>query len=444
MAALRLLLPPLRTLVEESVVSYAVTNKKGDWPKHYDRRPLSELAQHAAGARIEAFLHPSDLTLTTVWLPPLPAAKMRVAVVGLADPLILGDPDSVIIAHGRRDDEGNLTIAWVDRAVAEAAQEICRRCGVTLRSLIPSPFFLPITVAGWTAWEIDGYAVVRIDADRGFIQPVPVEPLNTSDVLSAGSTSFIARVMQATPSTITWVGKNLPSWWPANSAIASSVIAPEQCWAVLPPSWTLPLLNSGDRGAAPNWSRPLLYCAAAALAWLVGLNLYAARLQHAGETLEQQLNRRVQDVFPALAIVVDPLRQARQQRDARRAAMADGADAELAFLLQGARKHMAFAAGQVQTIRYEAGALELELVRGASNGEPASTTPVAVSTSSGRPGPGASGSAAAASKPSARPGWFDAAQKEGIEVEVTDTGWRLRRLENSLVPGPGTAGTGRS
>ena len=67
----------------------------------------------------------------------------------------------------------------------------------------------------------------------------------------------------------------------------------------------------------------------------------------------------VQQAFPALARVTDPLRQVRQQLQG------GPGQSEFAFLLGAATQHLAFATGEVAGLRYADGALDVEMAPGA-------------------------------------------------------------------------------
>ena len=71
------------------------------------------------------------------------------------------------------------------------------------------------------------------------------------------------------------------------------------------------------------------------------------------------MHGRVQQAFPALARVTDPLRQVRQQLQG------GPGQSEFAFLLGAATQHLAFATGEVAGLRYADGALDVEMAPGA-------------------------------------------------------------------------------
>ena len=89
----------------------------------------------------------------------------------------------------------------------------------------------------------------------------------------------------------------------------------------------------------------------------------ACSCRHGGERgvaeLRAHVHGRVQQAFPALARVTDPLRQVRQQLQG------GPGQSEFAFLLGAATQHLAFATGEVAGLRYADGALDVEMAPGA-------------------------------------------------------------------------------
>src|SRR3546814_3230311 len=82
--------------------------------------------------------------------------------------------------------------------------------------------------------------------------------------------------------------------------------------------------------ASGRWRKAIYWSVAAAAVWLIGLNWYAAQLSHEVETLQKNMEQAVIQAFPQVPVVIDPLRQAQNQRDALR--LAQGAAAEDDFM----------------------------------------------------------------------------------------------------------------
>ena len=111
----------------------------------------------------------------------------------------------------------------------------------------------------------------------------------------------------------------------------------------------------------------------------------------------------MQQAFPELPVVLDPLRQARERRDAYLAGKADGdAVPGLAALLHGAGEAMPFLAGRLQRLDYHAGELDLELLPGPPGGDAAA--------------------------------WQGELGKHGLQADASDKGWQVRAMEAPPAP----------
>ncbi|CUI65167.1 type II secretion system protein GspL [Achromobacter xylosoxidans] len=398
MASIRVLLPPLRILAADTPLPLAVQEKAG-WRR---QAPLSlaELGRRWPGARVTVFLHPEDLTLTSVSLPPLTRARLRIAVEGAIEPLALGDPDTLRIGHGPRDADGWVAVAWVDAQAAADAQSLLAASGLSLAAFAPTPLWLPETASGWTLYCLDGYLVARQPDGRGALYALEMAdgdtPSTLARTLGPDAAACAAGARQ-------WIGA-VPAQWRGDAA--DPVLPEAACGVMADIPWTIAAAADGHAAAgAWGWGRATTLAMAAAAVWMAGLALQATRLEHGAQALRQQQAQALRQVFPSITTVVDPLAQARRQLAARRAGTGDDWR-ELGFLLRAAREHMAFAAGDVLAWRYEAGGLELDMPPAA------------------RPG---TQDAPADGKPAATPGWVQAARQAGLAVQATATGWRLRR-----------------
>lgn len=426
MARLRVRLPRLSDLSANSVLDYAAYKREGQPPIETGSRPLHALGQRWKGSVMEAILHPADASMMTASLPPLPAGQMRTAVVGMVEPYLLGDLANLAVGHGKRTAAGRIAITWTDRDAAGSARDILAAAGLSLRALWPAPFLLPLPEDGWTAQWAHGYVVVRTDADNGFVMP-----LDADDALSESTGLGIERlrgqISLMAPRQVAWLDA-IPAWWPALGDTPATTFPPDACWAAPRAPWAIGTsefgLGAAVRGS--GWGRAAAWCGVAALTWMAGLNLYAWRLEHSAQALQARNVERVREAFPGLRTVIDPLRQARQQRDTQHATNVS-AEAELAFLLNVARETMTFAEGQIRAVRYTDGALELDLGRGAA-GQAAATLAVAAATP---PATDGRRHAASSNPPrtdqAATPEWLAPLQQAGVQAEAIPTGWRLRR-----------------
>jgi len=135
-------------------------------------------------------------------------------------------------------------------------------------------------------------------------------------------------------------------------------------WRADLPRWSLARPEWRPVPSTHRWRGAALWAGAAALLWLLGLNLYAAQLRGEARSVQAAMEQAVRQAFPSIGIVIDPVRQARNMR--RQLRLAGGAASEDGFmpLALGAADVLGFAAGHVASLRYEQGVLTLVLAEG--------------------------------------------------------------------------------
>jgi general secretion pathway protein L len=311
MKRLRVGLPPLDQLSAESSVSFAWVDRGAVVEE--GRTSLAQLAAMRVAA--ECFLHPRDSLLTSLELPPLPAAKTASAVACAAQALILGLVDHMHVAHGPRDSDGRVQVAWVPKAgLARLAQ-----LPLKLRGLYPAPYALPVGAAALD----EGYLLTRDTAQHAAVHPLGQQALDVP-------------LVDAT-----------------------------QRWTGAVPTWGLHgHLNQRPSG---GWGRALAGVALATAIWTVGLNLYAARQVDEGQRLKALMSQQVRQAFPELPVVLNPLQQARQQLAARQSGAAADPGQRFGSLLQLAGSHLPFMVASVERLTFEQGRLHLQLLSDSRN-----------------------------------------------------------------------------
>ncbi|MGY2411360.1 type II secretion system protein GspL [Pseudomonas pergaminensis] len=311
MKRLRIGLPPLDQLSAESLVRFAwlergVVVEEGS-------QSLAQLGKTRQAA--DCFLHPRDSLLTSLELPPLPAAKTAAAVACAAQALILGPVDQMQVAHGPRESDGRVQVAWVPKAGLERLAQL----PLKVRGLYPAPYALPVGAAALD----EGYLLTRESLQQGAVHPLGVQALEVP-------------LVEAT-----------------------------QRWSGPVPAWGLHgRLNPPSTG---GWGRALACVALAVAIWTLGLNLYAARQVEEGQRLKALMSQQVRQAFPELPVVLNPLQQARQQLAARQSGAADDPGQRFTRLLQLAGSHLPFMVGSVDNVSYEQGRLHVELLADSRN-----------------------------------------------------------------------------
>ncbi|NWD71951.1 type II secretion system protein GspL [Pseudomonas gingeri] len=345
MTSLRLALPPLETLSPDSPLAFAGLDRQGKLTEQ-GRSSLAQLAQTHKGAAVECYLHPCDSLLASIELPNLPAARIQAAVGCAAQALILGGCESMHIVHGPRDAEGQVQVAWLQRALLERFGTLLRQSGFKLRGLYPAAFCLPVDATQAPVVVLrDEHLLIRHSQDQAQVHPAVDAAL--ADLLNSGGV-------------VHWVGAGAPD----NALV--QCLPEDRAWSGKAPSWGLHAAAGPMASNAGGWGRAVACTLLAVAVWAVGLNLYAARQVEQGQQLKAWMTQRVQQAFPALPMILNPLQQARQQLALRE----NGAPGDSGFtrLVQQAGNAMPFMVGSLQTLVFEHGELHLSPLPGTPGG----------------------------------------------------------------------------
>src|SRR5690606_27295171 len=87
-------------------------------------------------------------------------------------------------------------------------------------------------------------------------------------------------------------------------------------------------------------------------------------LQAEVDALQRNMREAVTQAFPQIPVVIDPVRQATNQRDTLRLAQGVSADDDFMPLALAAARVLDFAQGYVRSLHYEDGTLTLTLTEG--------------------------------------------------------------------------------
>ncbi|MGJ7610283.1 MULTISPECIES: type II secretion system protein GspL [unclassified Variovorax] len=287
--------------------------------------------------RVELCPHPSDVSMTQIELPPLPARRQRIAVLGAVELLALTPPNNLAVGFGPRSDKGTVPVAWMSAGVLLSCVKTLREHGLPAHAVFPLPAFLPSPDdASWPRGEaaavrFDDWLVLRTGAQEGAMHPVP-----------AGCTDQPTQA-EGGQAPVPWTGTG---------------------W-----NWTLPMNKAMEGAADRRWLGPAIgWAAAAAAVWLLGLNLHASQVAGQGQALARQMRAQVKAAYPEVSVVLNPLQQARQLRDARRAGVGSVASADFAVLVRASAALLPQAEGQVQALDFDDGQLQIRWREGATPG----------------------------------------------------------------------------
>lgn len=341
---LRVMLPPARHLDASPVLcAWCLPNDVWHSARFED---LAAIAASYQPKRVEVCPHPGDVSMTQIELPPLPARRQRSAVLGAIELLTLASPKDIAVGFGPRSEQGMVSVAWMGSGVLSACLQALRGHGLPVHAVYPPPAFLPGPQEGVAAAAIvDDWVIVRTGDEEGTLYPVPAG--------CVGPMQIDARLQQSLP------GSMPLHWLQGDEPVAS--------WIGSSWHWALPASRNGAHEADRRWLRPALGWAVTAVAvWLVGLHLYASQVAAEGQALTRQMAAQVKAAYPDVAVVLNPLQQARQLRDAQRAGTGAVASADFSALVRASTGLLTQAAGQVQQLEFRDGQLQVRWREGAT------------------------------------------------------------------------------
>lgn len=444
---LRLELPTLQALTAGSRIAFALLDRQHNLLRAGEL-PLSEIADSVPGSRVEAILHPGDTIVTSVVVPPLPPHRLSAAVAGAVEPMLLGDIETLAVAHGARNADGSVAVAWGPREALARAMHTLAQHGLAADALLPAPLVLALPASGWTAMERDSQLVVRSGTQSGYCWAI--DPYSQADGTEPAAAALLLAIEQENPPAISWV-EPLPAWWAAPVGVETHVLPAAARWTGIAPIWSLALpdlrpRNSGNR----RWQRPLAWSVAAAAVWLVGLNVHAWQLTREESALRLRMIAQVKAAFPDLPVIVDPLKQAEQRRDALRSADGKFGDSDFLPMSLAVAQVLPQAASNLKTLSFVDAELRMKLVddgigmsgpTAPSTAKPAASgrqiilqrnTPANNNDAPNRPGNSQAASIA--------PDIVQRAQALGMGVDKVDGEWRFRLG----AAGPAAAGNGNA
>ncbi len=274
-----------------------------------------------------------DVTVNEVKLPPLKGAKLRQALPGALEDLLLQDPNQCLLAFVKipKNGLGLSTVAALDKSWFEFVLGVFERRKISVLSAHAAHLVLPQVANSFDLVAAhEGIALAWLDANGG----------KTGMGWGASSDAdFRAESLNSAlqAATLVLTSKDIDaSRWPVRAFIedASWQSALEKGLRhqhrqiqieALPRPERFPLdfstldfmpSRSGtalSRWAADTdwrrWRLPLAISACALLFYLIGLNLHWARLNQEKVALKEQIDRRFKQTFPAVPMVIDPIAQ---------------------------------------------------------------------------------------------------------------------------------------
>lgn len=284
---------------------------------------LSELARRTQ--RTVAVLAASDVTLLRVKVPPMSAARLKVALPNLVEDQLMSDPAECVIVAGAARDEFR-TVAVVQRSWLELISSGLSALGARHVTAIPAQLCLPYQ-DGAAAALISEYGAeievaVRMSEQEGIGLPIFADQPESAPVEAIQSLSAV--VPQA-PITLYVPAAHVPLY---HDALAT-VPAQQERITLEADDWTRWIEGSGQASidlmtglsasaAGPRinwrpWRWPLALAAVLLAVNAAALNIDWMRGKREAQALENGMIQTYKAAFPKEPVIIDPLAQMRQK-----------------------------------------------------------------------------------------------------------------------------------
>ncbi len=336
---LRIWLPRLVEVRGDARVRYDVLGTD----RQIQQRSETSIASLPTGVKCEVVLHALDTVLLDVQPPKLTGARLAAALRALVEDRIAVDIDRVHAAGSARGLDGRMVVAVTDRAALRRALDVIAR-GRRVVSATPRPLTLPFVVNRWRA---------QLEPDHGCIRTGPLAGTGfaTSDEPPVELALLLGQAVEP-PVGIDVEGPcDTGAWSRALGVPVAPISAATHASPVV-----LELLQHEftPRARAGKAERLTAVLAFALLVIVIGgLNLQAWRLRSEARDLRARMTRTVQDAFPQVSVVLDPVAQMQRMVGDLRPSGDDG------FFLLATRFGLLADADSVQSIEYGAGGLSV-------------------------------------------------------------------------------------
>jgi general secretion pathway protein L len=294
MKTLRVRLCPLAELGAEAELDFEVLDER----RAVIQRGRSVPASLPRHGRTELVVAAPDVLLVEAALPPLSGARLRAALVSLAEPHVLGDIASafVVASPGPR-----ATLAVLDRALFARAVEFFRRLKMEPAGATPEQLSLPLADGRWR---------LRLGPTYGCLRTGPLRGMSTSPSVDSAVPVELQLALQqagdARPAAIEVEG-SAPLGWDV------PMVAVEPALRAAPVVLELLQYELAPRLASVRaWRVPAALAAATLIAWLVGLNVDAWLMRREERVLRAHMDAALREALPGTPVVLDPVKQLRR------------------------------------------------------------------------------------------------------------------------------------
>lgn len=287
--------------------------------------PLSDLAETIAKMqRVVLLLAGSDVTVLNMQIPPLSAAKMKVALPNLVEEQLLCDPaDCVIVAGGLFD--GLRSIAVVQRAWLDLLTRTFSALGAREIAALPAQSCLSgqtgMATAAIYPRDTGTDLTVRLSGQDGIGLAIEC---GSDRAAAQGVIQTLCAIVPAAPITLYVPQSALHAY----QETVSDTDAWRERITVSTDNWTrwiagargttLDLMgglvtNSGPRLDWHAWRWPLVLATAVLLVNVSALNIDWWRMKKEADSLRSSMTRIYRTAYPNETVIIDPYAQMQQK-----------------------------------------------------------------------------------------------------------------------------------
>ena len=285
--------------------------------------PLADLAEVIAKAqRVVLLVAASDVTLLQAQLPPLSAARLKIALPNLLEDQLMSDPAELVFVPGPLAD-GVRTVAVMHRGWLEVLAHALAGYGARNLSAVPAQFSLPFdaghVAAAAVSHDGDVDLVLRLSGHGGIGLPIfPDAPASEAQEV----VQTLCAIVPTSAITLYVAQAKVPEY----QHVADSL--PEQRIAVYAENWPrviaaaaqarLNLLSAIGGANSPAfdwrpWRWPIALLALVLLVNAIGLNLDWWRQKREAGNLRDLMAHTFKSAYPREPVVLDPVLQMRQK-----------------------------------------------------------------------------------------------------------------------------------
>jgi general secretion pathway protein L len=286
--------------------------------------PLSDLGEYVTKAsRVVLLVAASDVSLLRVQVPPMSAARLKIALPNMVEDQLMADPADCAVVPGATS-EGLRTVAVIERAWLEILARSVTSLGANHVAALPAQLCLPwqegVVAAAVTEHGIDIDLALRLSEQDGIGLPIMPEQANEA---AREAVQALLAVVPSAPITLYVPQSAVPAYQDAvaeaDGAERVSVYADNWArWISGAHHSSIDLLagQSSGRGPGVDWRRwrwPLILAAAALVINVVGVNVEWFRMKREADALRASLTQIYRTAYPRDTVIVDPVAQMRQK-----------------------------------------------------------------------------------------------------------------------------------